>query len=73
MIHLTAVDEVLLSPACQAPGFDFIVWYCSEPDIFRDRFSPVHVRVTWPGNGCYFQPGHLIWANWPGQSPRISY
>jgi hypothetical protein len=65
MTQLTIVDYIPLDPVCQAPGFGFIIWYCSKPEVFRDRSLPVRIKVGRPNNGRYFCLRLLALTSWP--------
>jgi hypothetical protein len=47
------MDEMPLSLVRQVSGLGFVVWYCSEPKVLKDRLPPLHVcrgpvpRVPW--------------------------
>jgi hypothetical protein len=44
-IQLIVMDEVSLSPAWQAPGLNFVVWYHSESEVLGDWFPPVGCHI----------------------------
>jgi hypothetical protein len=57
MLQLNIVYEVPLSLVRKAPSLSFIIQYRSKPEVLRNWFLPVCVRVGWPGNGHYLTLG----------------
>jgi hypothetical protein len=67
------MDEVPLGPVRQAPGLSFIVRHHSEPEVLKDRFSPVCVRDGWLGDGRYLPPGLSGLTSWPSRGLQVGF
>jgi hypothetical protein len=57
MIQFIVVDEISLGPAHEMLGLGFIIGYCSQPEVLRDWFSPVYLRVGRSDDSRYLTLG----------------
>jgi hypothetical protein len=49
-----------LWPYMQASSLGFIIWYCLQPEVLKNWFLPVCLRVGWPDNSCDFSLRRML-------------